>query len=235
MDMHGLSVARIWACHASGAPHRVRGRPALAAPTCIPSAPLRGGLQGSARAIKPLQASSRAYEHARLQGQRSCGGGARDGACAQAARCALWMSCNHQAAGTPRSSALRSPSLPHYQSSLPAMPVYNGSMARRKPVAAVCWRPPHDNATVMPAVNWRHQPSCCSGTQGGHVDAAAHETPPIREGRAGSQPAAPRCRWSRSSRYSPGEARSRVATAGSSTSHSWVRPLQQVRGQTNGC
>lgn len=46
-------------------------------------------------------------------------------------------------------------------------------------------------------------------------------------GSAGSQLlAAPRCRWSRSTRYSAGVARSSVATAGSSTSHSWVRPLQ---------
>ncbi len=57
-----------------------------------------------------------------------------------------------------------------------------------------------------------------------------HEAPPINEGRAGSQLAPPRCRWSRSRRYSPGDARSSVATAGSRTSHSCVRPLRQGRG-----
>lgn len=57
--------------------------------------PARGGLPGSVRAIRPLRASSRAYEHVLFQGRRCCGGGARDGACAQVAGCALWMSSKH--------------------------------------------------------------------------------------------------------------------------------------------
>ena len=50
----------------------------------------------------------------------------------------------------------------------------------------------------------------------------------------GSQlPARARC--VRSTLYSPGEARSSVATAGSSTSHSWVRPLQQRKEEAGRC